>query len=82
MDLCTFSNEGKTLETISITQNLAGALPYLRDIEEVCTLWIDAVCVNQNDLEERSSHIRRMADIYTYALRVIIWLGLAIDDSL
>jgi hypothetical protein len=44
-------------------------------------LWIDAICVNQEDLEERSSQVRRMAWIYSKAKRVIVWLGPASTDS-
>jgi len=39
------------------------------------------VCVNQQYLEERSSQVKRMAKLYTYALRVIVWLGLDSDNS-
>jgi hypothetical protein len=38
-------------------------------------LWIDAICVNQQDLEERSSQVKRMPDIYSTATRVVVWLG-------
>jgi hypothetical protein len=38
-------------------------------------MWIDAVCVNQEDLSERSEQVKRMADIYSRARRVTVWLG-------
>jgi hypothetical protein len=38
-------------------------------------LWIDAICINQQDLEERSVQVKRMRDIYQQALEVIAWLG-------
>lgn len=38
-------------------------------------IWIDAICINQMDLGERSQQVSFMADIYTQARRVIIWLG-------
>lgn len=38
--------------------------------------WIDALCINQADLDERSSQVRIMPDIYTKASCVIVWLGM------
>jgi hypothetical protein len=67
---------GKTgYHTLSVTQNLAEALPYLRYEKRPRVLWIDAICVNQQDLEERSSQVKRMPDIYSRATRVVVWLG-------
>lgn len=37
--------------------------------------WIDAICINQSDLDERSRQVRIMPDIYSRASAVIIWLG-------
>lgn len=42
-------------------------------------LWIDAVCINQVDLGERSQQVSFMADIYRQARKTLIWLGE--DDS-
>jgi len=39
-------------------------------------LWIDAMCINQDDLAERSSQVELMGDIYSRANKVIVWLGL------
>lgn len=38
-------------------------------------MWIDAVCVDQENLEERSQQVQRMAEIYKLADRVVVWLG-------
>jgi hypothetical protein len=38
-------------------------------------LWIDALCINQGDLQERARQILLMLKIYDYATRVLIWLG-------
>ena len=69
------------LQTLPVTQNLAGALPYLRYRDKPRTLWIDAICVNQQDLKERSRQVRRMADLYRLADRVVVWLGPEKKDS-
>ena len=37
--------------------------------------WIDALCINQDDVDERNKAVRKMKDIYVKARRVIIWLG-------
>jgi hypothetical protein len=42
------------------------------------TLWVDAVCINQNDLDERSQQVAMMRDIYASAEQLFIWLG---DDD-
>ncbi|KAF2678266.1 HET-domain-containing protein [Lentithecium fluviatile CBS 122367] len=44
--------------------------------------WIDAICINQIDLPERSHQVNLMAEIYKAASRVVIWLGVAEDDTL
>jgi hypothetical protein len=67
--------------TLAVTQNLAEALPYLRLEDRSRTLWIDAICVNQSDVAERTSQVKRMADIYSKATRVVVWLGPASEDS-
>jgi hypothetical protein len=44
-------------------------------------LWVDAICINQDDLEERAIQVKRMGLIYRQASRVVAWLGLASGDS-
>lgn len=63
------------LATLAVTWNLAEALPYLRYRDKPRTFWIDAICVNQQDLKERGHQVKRMADIYRLANRVVVWLG-------
>jgi hypothetical protein len=67
--------------TLPITQNLATALPYLRLEDRPRVLWIDAICIDQQNLDERSHQVRRMSDIYTMATRVVVWLGPEGDNS-
>jgi Heterokaryon incompatibility protein (HET) len=70
-----------TRYTLAITQNLARALPYLRYADKERVLWIDAICINQNDLKERGQQVKRMASIYKMARRVVVWLGEEEDNS-
>ena len=72
-------NEGE--KALAITQNLAEALRYLRYEDRPRVLWIDAICVDQNNTAERGHQVLRMADIYRQASRVIIWLGPERDNS-
>ena len=58
-----------------ITRNLALALQALRLDDEPFVLWIDALCINQNDLKEKSEQVLRMKEIYAFASLVIVWLG-------
>ncbi|PMD62421.1 HET-domain-containing protein [Hyaloscypha bicolor E] len=61
--------------SLPVTQNLAEAMRYLRREDEARILWIDAVCINQQDLIERSVQVGRMADIFRNAKQVDVWLG-------
>jgi hypothetical protein len=67
--------------TLDIGQNLAEALVHLRLKKERRVLWVDATCINQRDLAERSKEVRKMGDIYRLAACVLVWLGPASADS-
>jgi hypothetical protein len=63
-----------------VTTNLEDALRHLRcsthsESTMQVPFWIDAICVNQEDSNERDAQARRMKSIYERAARVIIWLG-------
>jgi hypothetical protein len=67
---------------LSITQNLHQALVQLRQGEEArAWLWIDSICINQNDQVEKSQQVAQMGDIFRQATLVYIWLGPSADDS-
>jgi hypothetical protein len=67
--------------TLTVTQNLGNALPYRRYPNEARYLRINAICVNQGDVKERSEQIQLMAQIYAAATRVLIWLGPELASS-
>jgi hypothetical protein len=58
-----------------ITRNLWGVLAQLRKQKFDCRLWVDAICINQKDEEEKSFQVAMMRDIYKRAAKVIFWLG-------
>ncbi|KAF1848773.1 HET-domain-containing protein [Cucurbitaria berberidis CBS 394.84] len=70
-----------TPSTMKIRANLALALRYLRYLDKPRNLWIDAICINQNDISERNREISRMRDIYSLATRTILWVGGETSDS-
>jgi hypothetical protein len=55
--------------------NLESALRHLRYESTQRVLWVDAVCVNQENLVERSQQITLMRDVYESAQNVVVWLG-------
>ncbi|TGO57211.1 hypothetical protein BCON_0068g00420 [Botryotinia convoluta] len=75
---------GKSNETVdievagiprSITTNLQAAIhhPWLPDKKR--SVWIDQLCVNQDDNEERLSQVHLMYDVYSQCSRCLAWLG-------
>jgi hypothetical protein len=56
-------------------QNLEAALHRLRKKSKMRTLWIDAICINQDDIKERGEQVVQMRQIYEQAEQVLIWLG-------
>ncbi|KAE9376200.1 hypothetical protein N431DRAFT_502932 [Stipitochalara longipes BDJ] len=66
---------------LKITTNLHSAFVRLRDEKKSRMLWADAVCINQEDANEKPGQIRLMRQIYQNAQRVIAYLGEAADNS-
>jgi hypothetical protein len=64
-----------------VTVNLHAALSSLRDHSFERIIWVDAVCINQRNLEERIQQVQIMAKIYSKAHRVIVWLGKEAVDT-
>ncbi|RGP60616.1 hypothetical protein FSPOR_10583 [Fusarium sporotrichioides] len=61
--------------SFSIGKSAAQAIRRLRVTNETLVIWIDAVCINQDDLEERAQQVTLMTQIYSLASIVHIWLG-------
>ena len=58
-----------------VGHNLAQALRHLRLADKERVLWVDALCINQDDVSERTEQVRLMRDIYRSARRTVVWLG-------
>jgi hypothetical protein len=63
-----------------VTVNLEAALRQL-EADGYSKIWVDAICINQDDSEERSRQILRMRKIYTQASEVVAWLGIGDENS-
>lgn len=61
--------------SLPITTSLYAALQRFRDLKQNKLIWVDALCINQEDTVEKSAQIMFMANIYAYAKRTLIWLG-------
>jgi hypothetical protein len=65
---------------VTVGDNLAAALVNIRGLEaageEPQAIWIDALCINQSNIEERNRQVRLMPFIYARAQVVLVWLGL------
>jgi hypothetical protein len=60
---------------LNIMPNLYNALLQVRQIRCDMQIWIDAVCINQSDIDERNNQVNMMQRIYGGALSVFVWLG-------
>jgi hypothetical protein len=68
-----WSEEGTT--KINVKSNLYAALQQFRETEQEVYLWVDALCINQEDKNEKAHQISKMQEIYNNATNVCIWLG-------
>ncbi|KAK7957721.1 HET-domain-containing protein [Apiospora saccharicola] len=66
---------------LPVGENLHEALLYLRLPDEPRVMWIDALCINQNDPEERGHQVKRMVHIYSCARKVVAWIGPEYDNA-
>ena len=64
-----------------VTVNLHAALMRLRDCYLQRILWVDAICIDQGNKEEKAKQVQLMAKIYSKAHRVIVWLGKGTFDT-
>lgn len=70
--------EGQKLE---IAENLQRALRKLRHAERPRLLWVDAICIDQTNLEERNCQVSLMQKIYRFAETVLAWVDHDLDPQ-
>ncbi|KAF4622767.1 hypothetical protein G7Y89_g14257 [Cudoniella acicularis] len=64
------------------TINLAAALDDLRDESQPLRLWVDAICIDQNNIPERNLQVGLMGDIYSLAQGTVVYLGNSNSEDL
>jgi hypothetical protein len=64
--------------TLSIGKNLYAALKSIRRLQGRLRIWVDALCINQDDTQEKNAQVPFMKDIFFNGRRTFAWLGL--DD--
>ncbi|RBQ76817.1 hypothetical protein VDGD_07411 [Verticillium dahliae] len=74
-------NFGLKHGSIPITTSLHQALRDLRRKAGVRNIWADGICINQDDLVERTKQVTLMGEIYKNASRVLTYIGPDADDS-
>ena len=60
---------------VRVTENLDAAIRHLRRLDKSMLIWIDALCINQENTPERNCQVAMMGDIYRGAQEVFAWLG-------
>ena len=61
--------------------SLYSVLRHLRSSDAPRVMWIDQICINQNDDLEKGSQVGKMRDIYAETAHLLAWLGEESDDS-
>ncbi|KAG4441714.1 hypothetical protein IFR05_002793 [Cadophora sp. M221] len=62
-------------QTVNIGSELFDALRRVRLPHQQRLLWIDALCIDQQNISERNSQVQNMREIYSRADHVLIWVG-------
>jgi hypothetical protein len=60
---------------ICITESASQALRHLRRSEHRRNLWVDGICINQSNIQERGHQVKLMGRVYSSAEGVLAWLG-------
>lgn len=67
---------------MQVTRNLKVALELFREIKNpVPVLWVDAICIDQSNRQERGIQVQKMQTIFSQAKETWIWLGSERDES-
>lgn len=66
---------GNFWDVLFLTRNCWSLLQYLRPQMGTRAVWVDAICINQNNISERGAQVSIMTQIYKNCLRVVIYPG-------
>lgn len=65
----------RNMKAISVKPNLHAFLTEFRHPTKEVALWVDRVCINQSNTDEKADQVSKMGTIYSTAANVAIWLG-------
>lgn len=65
----------------AITVNLEAGLQVIRKRWRRSVLWIDAICINQKDDQEKNTQVPQMRRLYSEAPKALVWLGPSSPNS-
>ncbi|KAK3686969.1 hypothetical protein LTR37_019271 [Vermiconidia calcicola] len=68
-------------DAVNVTPALEEAVPHLAKLTRTTYLWIVQVCINQDDVAERSIQVAMMGRIYRRAERLLVWMGPETPES-
>jgi hypothetical protein len=77
-----WGDPGRTLDILingisrPVTKNLESGLRHMRSESQNINLWVDAVCIDNSNIQERNEQVSNMDEIFASAARVIIGLGM------
>ena len=60
---------------VDVTFNLYSALLRLRRENSTRVVWIDAICIDQANVNERTQQVQLMGQIYSMCDQVVVWIG-------
>lgn len=78
---CAYIRDSRHVGVVPITQNLDIALRHWRSTSRIICIWVDALCIDQQNTGEKSSQVSIIGRIYSLASSVLIWLGPAENNS-
>lgn len=66
---------GEFWDVLFLTRNCWSLLQYLRPQIGTRLVWVDSICINQNNIQERGAQVSSMPHIYRSCMRVVIYPG-------
>ena len=60
---------------LKISSTVRDVLRKIRRADKPCAVWIDQICINQDDDVEKGYQVNLMREIYAHACHVIVWIG-------
>ncbi|PQE16184.1 heterokaryon incompatibility het-6 protein [Rutstroemia sp. NJR-2017a BVV2] len=60
---------------LKVTKTVDSLLKHVAGVASGLPVWVDAICINQDDIKEKNNQVSMMRDIYAAAKCVLVWLG-------